>query len=79
MDQKFATIMLLSGILGTYLSSLFLVISTQKLGAGMTSVLTSLGPLFALPLAYFWLKEQVTRLTIVGTVLTVIGLVIVLS
>ncbi len=76
--KKFMFMMIITGILGTYLSSLFLVISAQKLGAGMTSVLTSLGPLFALPMAFFWLKEKITKSVIFGTVLTIFGLFIVL-
>lgn len=65
---------LIAGLLGTYISSLFLVLSTQELGAGKTAVLTATGPLFALPLAIFWLKEKVGKLTIIGTSLSLIGL-----
>ncbi len=75
----FIILLLIAGILGTYLSSLFYVLSTQKLGAGKSAVLTSVGPLFALPLSYFWLKENVTKFTVGGTLLTLIGLWIVLS
>jgi drug/metabolite transporter (DMT)-like permease len=64
----------IAGLLGTYISSLFLVLSTQELGAGKTAVLTSTGPLFTLPLAIFWLKEKVGVFTIVGTSLSLIGL-----
>ena len=76
---RFIILLLIAGILGTYLSSLFYVLSTQKLGAGKSAVLTSVGPLFALPLSYFWLKENVTKYTVIGTILTLIGLWIVLS
>ena len=65
---------LIAGILGTYFSSLFLVLSTQELGAGKTAVLTSTGPLFAIPLAVFWLKEKVGKLAILGTLVSLIGL-----
>lgn len=64
----------IAGVLGTYLSSLFLVLSAQELGAGKTAVLTSTGPLFALPLAVFWLKERVGKLAIIGTTISLIGL-----
>ena len=76
---RFIILLLVAGILGTYLSSLFYVLSTQKLGAGKSAVLTSVGPLFALPLSYFWLKENVTKFTVAGTLTTLIGLWIVLS
>ncbi|MFV2014279.1 MAG: DMT family transporter [Candidatus Heimdallarchaeota archaeon] len=65
---------IIAGLLGTYVSSLFLVLSTQELGAGKTAVLTSTGPLFALPLAIFWLGEKVGKLTIIGTILSLVGL-----
>ncbi len=64
---------IIAGLLGTYFSALFLVLSTQELGAGKTAVLTSTGPLFALPLAIFWLKEKVGKLTILGTTMSLIG------
>ncbi|MCE7734133.1 MAG: DMT family transporter [Candidatus Heimdallarchaeota archaeon] len=63
-----------AGLLGTYISSLFLVLSTQELGAGKTAVLTSTGPLFALPLAIYWLHEKVGKMTIIGTILSLVGL-----
>ena len=65
---------ILAGLLGTYVSAVFLVLSTQELGAGKTAVLTATGPLFALPLAIFWLKEKAGILTIIGTSLSLIGL-----
>ncbi len=74
----FIYLILIAGVLGTYLSSLFYVLSVQKLGAGQTAVLSSLGPLFALPVAFIWLKEKITKLIIIGTSLTLIGLYIVL-
>lgn len=64
----------IAGLLGTYISSLFLVLSTQELGAGKTAVLTSTGPLFALPLAIYWLHEKVGKMTVIGTTLSLVGL-----
>ncbi len=79
LDRRFMWIMAVTGFLGTYISSYFLVLSAQTLGAGMTAVLTSLGPLFALPLAIFWLKEKVTVKIVTGTIISIIGLILVLS
>ena len=78
LDKRFTLTMLFAGLLGTYLSSYYLVLSAQTLGAGKTAVLTSLGPLFALPLAIFWLKENVTWKIVLGTVISIAGLVLVL-
>jgi drug/metabolite transporter (DMT)-like permease len=71
--------MIIAGILGTYFASLFLVLSVQKVGAGKTAVLTSIGPLIVLPLAVFWLKEKVGKLTLIGTLMTLAGLWIILT
>lgn len=78
-SMYFLLMIVAAGVLGTYLSSLFYVISTQKLGASRSAVLTSLGPLFALPLAVVWLKEKITWQIVFGTILTLIGLWLVLS
>lgn len=70
--------LVISGVLGTYVSSLFLVLSVQTIGASRTSILFSVGPFFSLPLAIFWLKERVGVLTFFGTILTVVGIWIIL-
>ncbi|MCY3410089.1 MAG: EamA family transporter [Candidatus Heimdallarchaeota archaeon] len=70
---------IIAGVLGTYLSSYYLVRSTQELGAGLTGILTATGPLFALPVAFIWLKEKMTWKIIAGSLLTIIGLLVVLS
>jgi drug/metabolite transporter (DMT)-like permease len=71
--------MLVAGILGTYLASLFLVLSVQKVGAGKTAILAATGPFFALPIAILWLKENAGKYTISATLLTVVGLWIILG
>jgi drug/metabolite transporter (DMT)-like permease len=70
--------MLLAGVLGTYLSSYFLVLSSIVLGAGLTAILTAIGPLFALPFAIFWLKENVGLRTLFGTIVTILGVILIL-
>jgi len=77
-SRFFKVILLIAGIFGTYLSSLFLVLAVQDIGASRSSILFSTGPFFALPLAIYWLKEQVGWKTIFGTILTVVGLWIIL-
>ena len=46
-------------------------------GAATTAVLSSTGPLFALPMAALWLGERVTRRIVLGTVLSIAGIVLV--
>jgi drug/metabolite transporter (DMT)-like permease len=55
--------------LGVWLS----LVAVQNAPVGVASTLTSLMPIFLLPLGYVIFKEQVTRRAIVGTVLAVLG------
>jgi len=43
-------------------------------GAAVTSVVAASAPLFALPLAIFYLKEKITPLILLGTLFTVLGI-----
>ncbi len=71
---KMKLLILLAGLLGTYFSSYFLVLSVQAIGASRSAILFSTGPLFALPIALFWLRERIGLKTVVGTILTIVGL-----
>ena len=42
-------------------------------GAAVTSVIASTAPLFALPFTIVFLKERVTLLILLGTILTISG------
>jgi len=55
--------------LGVWLS----LVAVQNAPVGVASTLTSLMPIFLLPLGYFIFKEQITQRAIVGTVLAVAG------
>ena len=50
------------------------MIGIQRAGAARTAILSSTGPLFALPLAALALQERVTRQIAVGTVLSIAGI-----
>jgi len=71
-------LIVIAGVFGTYLSSLFLVLSVQAIGASRSAILFSTGPFFSLPLAVLWLKEHVGWKTLLGTIMTIIGLWIIL-
>ncbi len=77
-SNKFIILMLTSGLLGTYFSSLFLVLSVQEIGASRSAILFSTGPFFSLPIAIYWLKEKLSYFTILGTIMTVVGLWVIL-
>lgn len=66
----------LSGIFGTGLTTLFFIIALQRIGAGQTAVLFETSPLFALPMGYLFLHEQITIWVAVGTGIAVVGIVL---
>ena len=65
-----------AGVLGTGVGSLLFIYAVQEVGAGKTAVLSSVSPLFALPLAAIFLGERITRWLVLGTGLAVIGIVL---
>lgn len=72
------SLMVAAGILGYGVGGLFFLTSVQTAGAARAALLSSVAPLFALPLSIVFLKERVTPAIMAGTVLTVAGIVLVL-
>jgi DME family drug/metabolite transporter len=62
-----------AGIIGSGVGSLLYVYSLKEAGAARSSLLNSLTPVFALPIAALFLKERVTMLMVAGTVLALGG------
>jgi drug/metabolite transporter (DMT)-like permease len=69
-------ILLLGGALGTGIGSLLFIYAVQEAGAGRAAVLTSISPLFALPMGALFLGERMTAWVLAGTVLVVTGIVL---
>ena len=68
-----------AGVTGISIASLLFVYALFEAGAARTSVLTASSPLFAMPLAVAFLGERVTRYVLVGTTLSVAGIIIVVT
>lgn len=66
-----------SGVLGTGLGSLLVIVALQEIGSGKTVVLFTTAPLWGLPMAVLFLGERVTRWAPVGAVLTVGGIALI--
>jgi drug/metabolite transporter, DME family len=66
-----------AGIVGTAFGSLMYVYAVVTAGAAKTAVLSATSPLLALPLSIIFLKERITRRIGAGTILCVIGIVLV--
>jgi drug/metabolite transporter (DMT)-like permease len=70
-------IIVFASLVGTGVGSLLFVQAIQMVGAGRTAVLTSTAPLMAIPFAMVWLGERPNRRTLAGTLLAVVGIVLV--
>ena len=73
-DRRTMSAMALYGILGTGVSSLLIIVAIQEIGAGQAIAVFSVSPLIGLPLAMIFLREQITRWAVVGTVIAVAGI-----
>lgn len=70
-------VIVFGGFIGWGLGGAFYVLSVCQLGATRSAILTSTAPLFALPLSVVLLRERINWLTIVGTGVTVAGIILV--
>jgi drug/metabolite transporter, DME family len=68
-----------AGIVGSGVGSLLYVYALREVGAGLSSLLNSLSPVFALPMAAWLLGERITKLTVAGTLVALLGLWVVIS
>lgn len=63
----------IAGFFGMGLGSILYVNAVFFTGAAVTSVIAAIAPLFALPFSIIFLKEKMTPLILVGTILTISG------
>lgn len=77
LERRSLLIILIASFVGTGIGTLLFIMAIQMAGAGRTAVLTSTAPIMALPFSVLWLKERPGRWTLVGTILTVIGIALV--
>lgn len=64
---------------GISLANLLYVYALIEAGAARTAVLSATAPLFAIPFAIVFLRESLTRRMVLGTTLSVAGIIIVVS
>ena len=68
---------LTSGIIGSGVGMVLVIIAIQIIGAGKTAVLSATSPLLLLPFSVFILKEKLTRLTLMGIFTGIAGICLV--
>ena len=76
--RRATKLIIIAGFFGMAVGSLLYVTAVSYLGAAITSVIASTAPLFAVPVSVFYLKEKLTRLTVVGIALTLLGVFMVI-
>ncbi len=75
-SQRTLLIILLAGFTGMTLGTLLYVTAVKEIGASSTAALTAISPLITAPLSVIFLKENVSPLIILGTLLTVGGVLL---
>jgi len=71
-------IILVGAFFGMALGSMAYVYVVKIMGATFAAVMTSISPLFALPISVFILKEKFTKLAAIGAILAIIGVILVI-
>ena len=69
--------LIIGGAVGWGLGNIFFVLAVAMLGPTRAAILASTPPLFALPLSIFWLKEKLNWYVVGGTILAVLGIVLI--
>jgi len=68
---------LTSGLISPGMGMVFFITAIQLLGAGKTAVLSATSPFLLLPFSVFILKERLTRLTLMGILISLTGIFLV--
>ena len=77
-DRKTFRNLFIAGILGWGLGGSLYVAAVQLAGPSKTAIMSSTAPLFAVPLSMIFLKERPGRYVALGTVISVLGVVLVI-
>ncbi|MEX0781078.1 MAG: DMT family transporter [Dehalococcoidia bacterium] len=76
-DRRLLWGIVLAGLVGTGIGSMLYVYGVLEAGAARASVLSATAPLMGLPLSILILKERLNMWVVAGTVLCVLGIVLV--
>jgi drug/metabolite transporter (DMT)-like permease len=76
-SRRITLLALLAGLLSIGLSLIFYSYAVKFVGATITSVLTASAPIFTVPMSAIYLKEEMGVKVVGGTLLTIIGVILV--
>jgi len=77
LSRKEWLVLVSSGVMGWGLGSVLFLLTVSLVGPTRGAILTSAAPLFALPLSVIFLKERVNLPILIGTALTIGGIILV--
>ncbi|TFG30084.1 DMT family transporter [Candidatus Thorarchaeota archaeon] len=77
-SKRATKIVMAAGFLGMTMGSLLYTYTVKLIGASIAALLGSTSPLFALPISILILKEKFNRRSILGVILTVVGVMLVI-
>jgi len=72
-------IIILGAIIGTLIGNSLYLIAVQEIGATTTSAITASAPMVSTPLSALFLKEKISFWLIIATILTVTGIILIIS
>ncbi len=72
-SRKNLVLVATAGLLTYGVAAVGYISAIQMIGAGKTVLLTAVAPIFALPFSILILKEKPTRFTIIGVIISVVG------
>ncbi|MHA2231487.1 MAG: DMT family transporter [Candidatus Hodarchaeales archaeon] len=75
-SSKSVLLVLIAGFFGMAIGSTLYVIAIKLSGASTTAAITATAPVISIPLSAVFLKEKITPLIVVGTFLTVLGVLL---
>jgi DME family drug/metabolite transporter len=77
LDRQTLGLVLVAGVLGWAIGGTLYATAVQMIGPGKTALISSTSPIFAVPITLIFLKERPTRYTLIGTLITVVGIMLV--
>jgi drug/metabolite transporter (DMT)-like permease len=77
-SRRATKIVLVGAFFGMSIGSLLYTYTVKLIGSSLGSLLVSTTPLFGVPLSMTMLGEKLSRLAILGALITIIGVIIVL-
>jgi DME family drug/metabolite transporter len=77
-SRRSTKIIIAAGFLGMTVGSLLYTYTVKLIGAPISALLGSTSPLFAVPISIIFLKEKFSLRSIIGALLTVVGVILVI-